>query len=367
VAGPDWGTPPWRVEVALEAAPLPDRCEVAIVGAGLTGLSAAYHLARRGARAVVVDAADPGAGASGRTGGIVLEGTAAGPREGADDCIAHLARVAEEAGIECDLRLPGCWELEHGKRGRALWSEGEAALAIARTVPGGAVDPGALVAGLARAASAAGATIHPRCPVTRLEPGPPAVLRVGERSLVADHVVLALSAYTTELVTLPVEVHSALTLALATAPLDERTLDAIGLGGRMPFYTADLPYLWGRVTPDGRLIAGAGLVFPPDGRVSGITCSDPEAAVGFTRLEARVRGLHPALATVPVTARWGGPVAFTAHREPLLGPLPGAPHVLVTGAYAGHGVALAVRVGALVADALAAGRALPAWGALASS
>src|SRR5262249_42305833 len=160
---PDWGRPPWRVDYAPPAAPLPAQCDVAVVGAGFTGLSAAYHLARRGVRVGVVEASRLGAGASGRTGGIVLEGTAAGPLEGVDRCLDALAGVVDEAGIDCDLRLPGCWELSHtldaGSR-RAFWRDGGTQLVIADTVPGGTIDPGALVAGLARAAAAAGATVH---------------------------------------------------------------------------------------------------------------------------------------------------------------------------------------------------------------
>ena len=54
---------------------------------------------------------------------------------------------------------------------------------------------------------------------------------------------------------------SSLTFASATEPLDTSTLAAIGLGEGVPFYTTDLPYLWGRTIADGRVIFGAGLVF----------------------------------------------------------------------------------------------------------
>src|SRR4029450_11041878 len=124
-----WGRPPWRVDLSPPAAPLPARCDVVVVGGGFTGLSAAYHLARRGARVAVLEAAPAGPGASGRTGGIVLEGTAAGPLDGVDRCLVALAAVVEEADIECDLRLPGCRELEHRARpggGAFRWRGGDA-------------------------------------------------------------------------------------------------------------------------------------------------------------------------------------------------------------------------------------------------
>lgn len=76
-----WGAPPWRdvlPRIATNIAASPDFAEVAIVGGGFTGMSAAIHLARGGRRAVVFDSARIGEGASGRTGGLVLEGIATG-------------------------------------------------------------------------------------------------------------------------------------------------------------------------------------------------------------------------------------------------------------------------------------------------
>ena len=88
-----WGTSPWDTGAPRPEPSPPRSCDAAVVGAGLTGLSAAYHLARRGADVVVLEAERVGAGASGRTGAIALEGTAAGPLEDADDCLGTLARV----------------------------------------------------------------------------------------------------------------------------------------------------------------------------------------------------------------------------------------------------------------------------------
>ena len=78
-----WGAAPWQrpSTFAFDNAALavPD---VAIVGGGLTGASTAYHLAKMGIRAVLFEAGLIGDGASGRTGGLVLEGTAAGILDG---------------------------------------------------------------------------------------------------------------------------------------------------------------------------------------------------------------------------------------------------------------------------------------------
>src|SRR5258707_499733 len=81
------------------------------------------------ARSIVLEASALGAGASGRTGGIVLEGTAAGPLDGVEHCLDALAGVVAEARIDCDLTLPGCWELVHRDAPGALrpfWRDGEA-------------------------------------------------------------------------------------------------------------------------------------------------------------------------------------------------------------------------------------------------
>jgi len=404
---PDWGTPLWEIDAEIPDSPLPPRVQACVVGGGFTGLSAAYALARRGIDVAVLEASHIGAGASGRTGGIALEHAAAGPLEGVNDCLTTLARLVEETGISCELRLDGCWELAHrvtgdlhrdavqglgrvaedARRPRqrvsgsdpsaggaasrpraaapALWCDGDQDLYVATTVAGGTLDPGALVSGLARAALRAGAAIHQHASVCELTPGSPSVVRVGDRVLRADHVVLALNAYTPGMLAAARDVTPALTFAIATEPLDGATLAAIGLGSRLPFYTQDLPYLWGRVLADGRVIFGAGLAFEPSGALARIDICSGEAAAALTVLEARVRGLHPALADVGVTARWGGPIAFRSGRTPLLGPHPDAPGVLVTGAYAGHGVALSVRAGELAAAAIADGTPLPGWGALA--
>jgi len=335
-----------------------------VIGAGLTGLSAAHHLARRGADVVVLEAERVGAGASGRTGAIALEGTAAGPLEDADDCLGALARVVTEAEIACDLELGGCWELDHLPPGGTLtplWRDGDSVLAVGRTEPGGTVDAGALLRGLANAASTAGAVIAEEAPVLPLDAA--RRLRIaGGATLTARHVVVATEALTRGLVPLPADVSAALTLALATEPLADATLATIGLAERRPFYTADLPYLWGRVLTDGRLVVGSGLVVPEDGDVRGVSVEHPGARAALLRLETRLGGLHPALAGVRVTARWGGPVAFRGSRAPIFAWHPDRPGVLVTGAYAGHGVALAVRLGELAAEAIVDGRPLPAWG-----
>src|ERR1700730_8222102 len=105
----NWGEPPWQtLPLQRVARSFPATPDVAIVGGGLTGVATAYYLARRGIRAVLFEADRVGSGASGRTGGLTLEGLATGPRDGARDCLAGLRRIVEEAGLDCGLDLRGC-------------------------------------------------------------------------------------------------------------------------------------------------------------------------------------------------------------------------------------------------------------------
>ena len=112
----------------------------------LTGASTAYHLAKRGIHATIFEATRVGDGASGRTGGIVLEGTAAGVLEEVDSCVRGLEALVAEERIDCDLSLPGCWEIEHRTNDRMLpWNDGRLPVCIARSVKGGIVEPAVLV------------------------------------------------------------------------------------------------------------------------------------------------------------------------------------------------------------------------------
>jgi glycine/D-amino acid oxidase-like deaminating enzyme len=364
----DWGAAPWQIDLDLPQAPLPERTEIAVIGAGFTGLAAAYHLARRGRRVDVFEAGRVGSGASGRTGGLALEGTARGPLPGVEHCLEELAAVTAQAGIECDLDLRGCWEIAHAREPSASgirWRDGDRVLRIEQSVPGGTVDPGKLVAGLARAANAAGATIHEHAPVRHVDVDAAPRLAFDDGQVcAAERVVVALNGYTATLLRLPIDLRAPLTLAVCTAAVDDALLETIGLGARIPFYTSDLPYLWGRCAPGGRLILGAGLVFADDDDPRRVDIRSPECSATLSRLEERVHGLHPALAGVEITHRWGGPIAFRARTAPLLASLPERPRVIVAGAYAGHGVALSIRIGRLIADAIVDGTELPKWGAI---
>jgi glycine/D-amino acid oxidase-like deaminating enzyme len=351
-----WGEPLWRVDFDCPRGPLPARADAAIVGAGLTGLSAAYHLrrARPDWTVAVFEAQTVGAGASGRTGGIVLDDTAAGPVPEFARCLDFAAELVAREKIDCAWNTPGCWEIAHDlSLGKAPldWNDQGAPLRVSRTLRGGTAEPGRLVAGLARAALAAGAVIHERCPVASLDFGPPPRLQLAGATIAAEWIVLATNGYFTQVSEIEEQGVALLALALATEPLEESALKAAGLAARIPFYTGDLPYLWGRLTSDNRLVAGAGLVAAAAGGVTRTSIHEAsDAPKLFQELEGRIAGLHPALARVRFTHRWAGPIVITDDWRPVLRRHSRSPRVLVAGGYSGHGVAQSIRMGALVCD-----------------
>ncbi len=347
----EWGETPWSVTWRPRPATPPGRADVAVIGGGLTGLAAALELARAGCAVALLEARGLGSGASGRTGGMVLEDTAVGAVPGLGGVVESLCALLDRESIACDLSLPGCAELAHvslrGDDPASGWRDGETRLVAREVVPGGTLDPGALVADLARAADRAGASLFEATPVRAIEREPEGLRLVCDRGVLrAPRAIVALNAYTEALVTGSEPVKPALTLAVATAPLYGRAREALAPTGGRPFYTVDLPYLWGRAWgDDGRLVFGGGLAPSSD---------DATVLPLFERLESRIRALHPSLTGVAFTHRWGGPVAFTPSRRPLLEAVPGLPGVVVAGAYAGHGVALSCLCGTRAArEALA--------------
>jgi glycine/D-amino acid oxidase-like deaminating enzyme len=362
-----WGEPVWSfpVTIPLHAPPEAMYVNVAIVGAGFTGLATAYYVLKASpeARVVVLEAQRVGAGASGRTGGLVLEDTAVGPLPGVEDCIATLHRLISAEGIDCDLRLDHCWEIGRDENVPASpihWDD-HGTLRVIKVIPGGAFDPRKFLAGLATLVQRAGGQIFEQTPVTGLEVGATEGVRLETdgTSITAAQVVFATNAFCLPLLGLQGWTEGVHTIAVATEPLSDAVFEAIGWATRTPFYTLDQPYLWGRATADGRALIGAGLV--GRGKVEQARVDSPEARSLFDGLERRIHGLHPALRQVCITHRWMGPLCMTRDSKPLIARLEADDRVLVATGYHGHGVALSVRVGKLLAGVLSGRGELPPW------
>jgi glycine/D-amino acid oxidase-like deaminating enzyme len=363
---PRWGLPPWTIEFHSEQLPLPGEVDFAIVGGGFTGLAAAAwlrHLDPK-SRVALFEMSRIGAGSSGHTGGMTLSETAAGDLPGLGDVLAGLSGILRELQVHCDLQLPGA--LEIGRQGimpgsPITWRD-SGTLGVTKEVPGGTIDPGKMLSGLARAASKGGALIFENAPVESLSADEPPVLQVSGRPVRARCVLLATNAESLELSGLAGRAQPKFTLAVATEPLSSEQISSLGLVQGKPFYTADLPYLWGRLFQRNRVIFGSGLVHLEDWReLLTLNVTEGHAAELLADLERRVRNLHPALQHVRSSHRWGGPILIADKWQPVFRRHAEHRAVIVLGAYSGHGVALSVYLGAWAAEAMLGNRNLPQW------
>jgi glycine/D-amino acid oxidase-like deaminating enzyme len=362
----NWGQTPWRIDFRPEPRPLPAEVDLAVIGGGFTGLAAAAwlrHLAP-GQQVAVFEADSLGAGSSGHTGGLALAGTAGGDLPGLGDVLAGFSRILRDLDVSCDLTLPGVWELDRASAHSSFpvaWSD-SGPLRVASEVPGGTIDPGMLVSGLARAASSRGVLVFENARVEDIQFAEPLTLSVCGGQVRAHEILIATNAASLDLSGLAGRAQPKFTLALATAPVGDSQLQALGLASGKPFYTTDLPYLWGRLLRGNRIIFGSGLVHLREWRdLSTVDIAFGEAAELLSTLERRVHGLHPVLSDVQIDHRWGGPILIAEQWQPVFERHAKSPHVVVLGAYSGHGVALSIYLGSWFAEAILRRRTLPDW------
>jgi glycine/D-amino acid oxidase-like deaminating enzyme len=363
-APPAAPTPPLDASTAVD---------VAIVGGGYTGLSTALHLAEAGARVAVLEASEPGWGASGRNGGQVNPTLKHDPDQlqrllgdRAEPLIAAIDRSADVVydliarhRIECHPVRRGWLQVAHTPQAvpalhaRAeQWRRRGIAVdvldrgAVARRIgseafAGGWLDPRAgsiqplmYARGLARAALAAGAAIHGRTLVTGL-------VRDGTRwrvataagpTLQADRVVLATNGYTGPLWPgLERTVLAANSFIVATEPLQGDAARTILPGGETASNTQRL-LLYFRRDDQGRLLLGGRGQF-----------AEPVKAADFTHLEHALALIFPQLRGVRCEYRWAGRVAIT--RDFLPHVHEPAPGITIALGYNGRGVAAATAMG----------------------
>jgi gamma-glutamylputrescine oxidase len=381
------GHPPtsWYAATATPFPTLPTlqqdvRADVCVIGAGYTGLGAALELATRGVSVVVLEAAQVGSGGSGRNGGQVHTGQRndqgwlekALGRDAAlalwrmsQDARAHLLALIAEHDIACDFR-PGMIHARHRKGGEAQdaahvafmrdrYGYDQLALVDAAALAdelgtdvyhGGLVDRGGghlhplnLALGMARAAMAAGATIHERTRATawRREGGT-IVVDTPQGRVTCDQLILTGDGYLDALAggaararVMPIN-----NFLLATEPLGDRAETIIRCGAAVADSRFVINYF--RKSPDGRLIFGGGENYRP---------GFPPDLKAFVR--RHMLKVYPDLAGVEVTHAWGGTLGITVHRAPFVREL--APGVRIAAGYSGQGVMLAPWFGKLLADA----------------
>ena len=369
------------------------RVDVAVVGAGYSGLGAALALRADGFSVAVLERETAAFGASGRNAGhltptigkdlptlLLLYGRerARGYVHLAETAIAHVERWIEAFGIACEYEPVGNVmaavhasqeaRLERAARvatdlgARAAWLDREtmrkrglpdAFTAGVHEAAGGILQPALYARGLRRAALDAGATLHENTPVLRIEEGPRATLVTPRGRLVADRVVVATNAYTPELgvlqsVGLPVRV-----TLFRTAPLTPAQRERIDWHGREGVYTAHELLESYRLTADQRIVGGSKKIRWRFG--GGVPDDDDAATCAF--VERAFRERFPGL-DVAIDRFWGGPISIALDFLPALGVTGRFRNLYYAIAYAGHGIALASYAGQVLADWIA-GRESP--------
>ncbi|MDQ6639332.1 MAG: FAD-binding oxidoreductase [Pseudomonadota bacterium] len=364
------------------------QADVAIVGAGYSGLAAALRLAESGASVVVLDAGEPGWGASGRNGGQVIPGLKWDP----DELVAmlgaeageHLARVAgaapdtvfdlvERHGIDCEARRCGWIQPTFADADNALaarrveqWQRRGAPVSLldreqaCRLVGSpiyrggwidrraGSLQPLSYARGLARAAQAVGAIV---CGSSRVVD----LARDGRRwrvgtahgpAVSADQVLLATNGYSDGLwPALRQSVITANSFQVATEKIPDELKRTVLPEGQVASDTRKL-LLYYRADHDGRLIMGGRGTF-----------AEPGGAVDYRHLASVIGLVFPQLKGTRCEFHWSGRVALTRDHLPHVHrPAPGLTIFL---GYNGRGVAMATTLGTMVGANLAAPAAQP--------
>lgn len=348
---------------------------MAVVGAGLVGLSAAWWLGRAGRRGVVLEGRGIAAGATGRSSGSLLTGApepfgrlAAGVGEAAALRLWEVSRenrellrreVLDPGVIDCDFLPEGSWiaALGDDAAGERELAEGTETLvrhgfevewrdaAAVRRASGspllggalyqprdGGLDPVALCRGLA---AASGFEVRTGWPVRALEPRGDRLLLAGEAGAVlAGSVVVAVNAYLASLLPGPGAVLEPVRAQmLATAP-GERTLAGV--------WHLDAGREYARQLADGTFLLGGRQRAAPAPEVGFLAA--PTATVQGA-LDDFLRQAFPALAGRRVAARWAGILALTANRLPAVGEVPDLPGAVYAAGFSGRGLSLGFAAG----------------------
>ena len=368
--------------------PLPEVVDVAVVGSGFTGLSAARKLAKRGAKVAVLESETIGWGASSRNGGMVLTGMKLGVNKlismygreltrrmyaaslASMDCVEQ---IVEEEGIDCDFSRCGHLEVackqkhfdDYERQSEVIEVEFNHKL---RVVPksalsaeigssiyyGGMIDevsagcnPARYVAGLARAALKAGAQIFEHARVQAIErdsrQGEPGwKISTYRGALWAHEVFVGTSGYTgaatPELRKKIIPIGS---FIITTEVLPKALAHELSPRNRMIYDSKNYLYYY-RLTPDGRMLFGGRAAFFPE--------NDQTVRRSADLLRRGMIGVYPQLRDARVEYVWGGTLDFAFDIMPHAGQMDGMYYAV---GYAGHGVAMATYQGQKIAELMA--------------
>ncbi len=378
----------WQTTASMPAATpgdVPARADVAVIGAGYTGLSAARTLAKRGVKVAVLEANSIGWGASSRNGGMVLTGMklsaeTLAKRYGMEltrrmyaDSLASIdlvEQIVREENIDCNFSR--CGHLEVACKQSHFDSYARSAEVIAKEFNhqlriisrkdlsgeigssiyfGGLVDessaglnPARYVAGLARAALKTGASIYESARVQKitrsLQNGASGFeITTTRGDISARDVLVATSGYTSSATpALQKKIIPIGSYIIATEQLSESLTTQLSPRNRMIYDSKYYLYYY-RLTPDNRMLFGGRAAFFPE------TKNTIRRSVEILR-----RGMvevYPQLHDAKIAHAWGGTVDFCFDTMPHAGQTDGIHYAL---GYAGHGVAMATYLGARMAE-----------------
>ena len=357
-------------------------CDVAVIGGGFTGISAALHLAQGGASVVLLEAQRVGWGASGRNGGFCCLGGGKASDAYLDRTFGRDGRLewhqAEKASVELvddlittlnidvDRHSAGETALGHRPRDAAdLESEAErivenygvtptllpkdqlAAHGIAGpfhaglTTPiGFGLNPRKYLSGLHNAALEAGVRIFERSPAIEIAGN---VVRTPGGRVSAERIILATNGYSSEDVPpwMAARYMPSQSTVLITRPLTEDETQAQGwTTDQMAYDTRHLLHYF-RLLPDRRFLFGM------RGGLKSSALSEQHARNSVAR---DFRRMFPAWGGVKITHTWSGFVCLARNRLPFVGPVPGQPNVLAGFAYHGNGIAMGSFAGRVLSD-----------------
>ena len=342
----------WLPECTARAALAEDlQVDVAIVGAGYTGLWAAYYLKRRNPQLsiAILEAEVTGYGASGRNGGWLM-GELAGQdrmlrdcenaqqaREIIHDIPAEAAQVFAREHIDCDFshggalrvaaRYPEQLEFErsqyesmraHGYSDEDVqWlsaDEMRSRLNVEQCYGGtytphvARVHPGKLVRELARCVEAQGVRIFEQSPVTRIDSQPHKHhLTTPQGEVTAEVMVMAVEGFSYHQPQFRHRVLPIQSMIIATEPLSEAMWQSIGLQQNETFADTGRLVTYGQRTADQRMVFGARGSY----RFGGLPKSDfSDCQAHFSWIENTLKTLLPVLADTEITHCWGGTMGF---------------------------------------------------------
>ncbi len=355
--------------------------EVVVIGGGLTGSSTALHLAEKGVDVVQLEARHFGWGASGRSGGQIVNGYSLEQNEleklvGLEraqrlwqhsiNAVTHTESLIQRLQIQCDYRRGYLHVAVKPKQAVALqqWVRHLAAvygydamayhdrrqlgeLLGSTLYSGGAFDPGGghlhplnYTVGVARAAQQAGAKLYRKSPAVRVQPHADGYRVVCDNGVIqCRQVVYACNAYLDRLApAIDNKIMPVGTYIIATEPLSDEQADSV-IRSRVAVADTNFVLDYYRLSADRRMLFG--------GRVSYSAHPPRNLAESLRRRMLRV---FPQLGEVKVDYCWGGCVAITRNRAPHIGQQ--ADGSWFAHGYSGHGMALSGYIGKLLADAV---------------